>query len=260
MDTNKKRDSVKNNLPFQLQTPGEIERTLWPFSSLRPPPHPCPTTFPPVLPPTRRFPDPRHRFLPGVRRQHGQQRGKQTPRPRWAAPVPGGTRAHNPPETTFQTSRRTLTYTRMRESTPNRGDRNADPRGLPRGAPLPSPCRAGPRWVQPRDPAAPARPGRGGQPGAPLTARSAPEPRAAVPAAERLPPRKRRGGGREGRGGEGSYLPRVRSAEGSGIRPRPRLPGLGAQLSERGRADQLQQVPSRVTPNPARPESASEPV
>lgn len=93
--------------------------------------------------------------------------------------------------------------------------------GSPGVLPIPRRHRAGPRWVQPRDPAAPgsrarqspARRGRGGEPGAPLTARSAPEPRAAAPATERLPPRKRRG---RGRGGE---LPAERQVGGGKLTP-----------------------------------------
>lgn len=237
MDTNKKRDSVKSNLPFQLQTPGEIERTLWPFFSLRPPPHPCPRPdhVPPFTSSHEALPRPSPPLPPQGPPPARTAAGETDPASTGGGACPRGNPSPHPAGDNFSNfPTHSHLHANERKYTQQRRPKCRSARA-PQGSspPFPSPCRAGPRWVQPRDPAAPARPGRGGQPGAPLTARSAPEPRAAVPAAERLPPRKRRGGGR---GGEGSYLPRVRSAEGSGIRPRPRLPGLGAQLSERRRA------------------------
>lgn len=67
--------------------------------------------------------------------------------------------------------------------------------------------------------------------GAPLTARSAPEQRAAAPAAEGLPPRKRRGRGGAGRGGEarGSYLRASGWRREAYSGPRPRLSGTGCR-------------------------------
>lgn len=172
----------------------------------------------PLLPPTRLFPDPSYRFLP-----------------RGPPPAPkstGGNRSHvhggrrlspGEPEATLSLRQLfklpdALSPTRPTGKTEmctleNRRCRAGSPGVLPFPPPA-GPAQGGCSLRAPPHPArpSPARRGRGGQPGAPLTARSAPEPRAAAPAAERLPPRKRGGGGRRG---EGSYLPHVRSAEGS---------------------------------------------
>lgn len=141
------------------------------------------------------------------------------------------------------------------------------------GVPFPSPQLARSRWAQSQAPAAP-RPGPacrpparpGGELRAPLTARSAPSR-----AHPRRPPKVCRPGSGEREGGERSYLPSVRSAEGSLFPPAVRLPhphppslhptpGLGAELSAGGCGNQLQQVQSHGIPNPVQPESASEPV
>lgn len=181
-------------------------------------------------------------------------------------------------ETTFQTSQLTLMYTIMKE----KWERQRKPNSAPveflipdalAGVPFPSPQLARSRWAQSQAPAAP-RPGPacrpparpGGELRAPLTARSAPSR-----AHPRRPPKVCRPGSGEREGGERSYLPSVRSAEGSLFPPAVHLPhshppslhptpGLGAELSAGGCGNQLQQVQSHGIPNPVQPESASEPV
>lgn len=118
---------------------------------------------------------------------------------------------------------------------------NCQPRaGSPGVSPIPHhpPPHAGPPKVSaasgarrspPRARHSPPAETRGGQPEAPLTARSAPEPRAAAPATECLPPRKRRG---RGRGGE---LPAARQVCGGKRTPAPTAP-LRAWVQSRVRA------------------------
>lgn len=112
-------------------------------------------------------------------------------------------------ETTFQTSQLTLTYTIMKEKWARQRKPNSAlgefmiPDALAGGGPFPSPHLADSRWAQSQAPAAPplglaslppAETWRGAESPAYRQERS--EPRALAPAAEGLPPRKRRARGR----------------------------------------------------------------
>lgn len=196
---------------------------------------------------------------------------KQIQRPRWAAPVPGKTRTHHiwanfsnfPTHSHVHDNERKVGKAEETKlcpwwiSDPGRARRKRSlslpSAGRPKVSAVP-----GPRRTQSRARQSPS----GWDPRLPPGALGATRTRAGrrrFAAQEAASAREGRGVTclASGRRREAYSRPHCASPTLPSLHP---TPGLGAELSEGGCGDQLQQVQSRVAPNPVQPESASEPV